>query len=219
MSKQFVINLVKMAVVFLLFVLVVLFVNTIAQYTSFDKTTGFLAFKQTVVNNSLWRLCFYLHIFSVVFCLFAGFTQFSQSFFVQYRKAHKLLGRIYVYNIVLINFPVALLLGIFSNGGILGALGFVFQDLLWLYFTVFAVVYAKQKRMTKHRNFMILSYAITTTAITFRIIKYLFYSEKTFNYELFYGLNVWAALILNLMAASIIMKISEMKIISEYEYS
>ncbi len=48
---------------------------------------------------------------------------------------------------------------------------------------------------------MILSYAVTTTAITFRIIKNLFYNEKLHDYELFYGMNVWLALIINLLIA------------------
>lgn len=206
MKKLLLMNLLKAIAAFFLFVFVILFISTITQYITSDKTVGFLAFKQAVVNNRLWMLCFYLHVFSVVFCLFAGFTQFSQGFLMQYRKVHKLIGRMYVYNIVCINFPVALVMGVFSNGGILGATGFVFQDFLWLYFTVYAVVYAKRKKMAQHRNFMILSYAITTTAITFRLIKYLFYDALSIDYTLFYGLNVWAALVLNLMAATIIIR-------------
>ena len=49
-----------------------------------------------------------------------------------------------------------------------------------------------------------LSYAVTTTAITFRIVKHLFYTEGYHDYELFYGLNVWAALLINLFIALLI---------------
>ncbi|RTZ46476.1 hypothetical protein EJ377_19935 [Chryseobacterium arthrosphaerae] len=53
---------------------------------------------------------------------------------------------------------------------------------------------------------MILSYAVTTTAITFRLIKNLFYDEKYHDYELFYGTNVWLALVINLLIAYLILR-------------
>lgn len=53
---------------------------------------------------------------------------------------------------------------------------------------------------------MILSYAITTTALTFRIIKNLFYNEEYHDYELFYGINVWLALFINLFIAYLVFR-------------
>lgn len=180
--------------------------NTISQYANFQKDVGFLKFKQAVVNNPLWIICFYIHICSIVLCLILGITQFSTKFLEEYPKWHRWLGRFYVYNIVLINFPVCLVLGFFSNGGILGISGFIVQDLLWLYFTVFAVVFIKKKNIEKHRKYMIFSYAITTTALTFRAIKNLFYDDSIFDYTLFYGITVWLALFINLGIAFIIVR-------------
>ncbi len=182
----------------------ILMLKTISQYTSLEKNTGFLAFKQQVVNNPYWMAFFYIHIFSITLCLLAGLTQFSNRFLTENRNLHKIIGKIYVYNILIINVPACFFLGLFSNGGIIGITGFLIQDVLWAYFTVAAVIFIKKGNTGRHRIYMMLSYAVTTTAITFRIVKHLFYTEGYHDYELFYGLNVWAALLINLFIALLI---------------
>lgn len=201
MAKSWGIKAAKMIAVFSVFIFSILMLKTISQYTSFDKTVGFLAFKQQVVNNPLWIPFFYIHIFSITLCLLVGLTQFSAQFLKENRSLHRIIGKAYVYNILMINVPACFVLGLFSNGGLIGITGFLIQDVLWAYFTVSAVLSIRKGYVIKHRNYMILSYAVTTTAITFRIIKNLFYNEDLHDYELFYGINVWLALFINLLIA------------------
>ena len=184
----------------------ILMLKTISQYITFENNIGFLAFKQQVVGNPYWMAFFYIHIFSIILCLLAGLTQFSTWFLAENRKLHKIIGKLYVYNILIINVPACFVLGLFSNGGIIGITGFLLQDVLWAYFTMMAVFSIKRGNIIRHKNNMIISYAITTTAITFRIVKNLFYNEEQHDYELFYGLNVWAALFINLLIAYIIIR-------------
>jgi len=184
----------------------ILMLKTISQYTGFDKNVGFLLFKQKVVSNPYWMTFFYIHIFSVTLCLLAGLTQFSNRFLSENRAHHRWIGKIYVYNILIINVPACFVLGLFSNGGVIGITGFMLQDVLWAYFTIAAVLFIKKENIAEHKKWMILSYAVTTTAITFRIIKNLFYQESRHDYELFYGLNVWASLIFNLATAYFIIR-------------
>ncbi|AZA98892.1 DUF2306 domain-containing protein [Chryseobacterium joostei] len=184
----------------------ILMLKTISQYTSLEKNVGFLAFKQNVIDNPYWMTFFYIHIFSITLCLLAGLTQFSDLFLEENKKLHRIIGKIYVYNILVINVPACFVLGLFSNGGLTGIVGFLIQDILWAYFTIKAVLFIKKGNVADHKNYMILSYAVTTTAITFRIVKNLFYNEKYHDYELFYGLNVWLALVVNLLIAYLILK-------------
>ncbi len=200
------IKIIKITALFSVMFFSILMLKTISQYTSFDKSIGFLAFKQQVVGNPYWMTFFYIHIFSITLCLLAGLTQFSHRFLTEDRNLHKIIGRIYVYNILIINVPACFVLGLFSNGGIIGITGFLLQDILWAYFTAAAVLYIKKGNVIQHRNYMVLSYAVTTTAITFRIVKNLFYNDARHDYELFYGLNVWAALLINLCVAYAILK-------------
>lgn len=201
MKKSLRIKIAEGLAVFSVFIFSILMLKTIFQYTSLDKTIGFLAFKQQVVNNPYWMAFFYIHIFSITLCLLAGLTQFSVHFLRENRSLHKIMGRAYVYNILIINVPACFVLGLFSNGGLIGIAGFLVQDILWAYFTVSAVLSVRKGSIIRHKNYMILSYAVTTTAITFRIIKNLFYNENLHDYELFYGINVWLALAINLSIA------------------
>ncbi|MCT2564169.1 DUF2306 domain-containing protein [Chryseobacterium herbae] len=184
----------------------ILMLKTISQYTGLDKNIGFLMFKQKVVDNPYWMAFFYIHIFSVTLCLLTGLTQFSNRFLTENRTLHRWIGRMYVYNILIINVPACFVLGLFSNGGIIGVTGFLLQDILWAYCTVNAVILVKKGNIASHKKYMILSYAVTTTAITFRVIKNLFYREDLYDYELFYGLNVWVSLLVNLSVALVIIK-------------
>ena len=200
--------------ILLVFFFSVLMLSTIRQYFSFQTNVGFLKFKQDVITNKYWLVFFYIHIFSVIVCLLAGLTQFSKQFLREYKSAHRLIGKIYVSTILFINFPACFILGLFSNGGYLGITGFLVQDLLWAFFTIAAIYNIKRKNIEWHKKFMMLSYSITTTAITFRIIKNLVFDEKIFSYTLFYGVNVWLSLIINLAIALLIINKNSKTIIS-----
>ena len=194
----------KLASVLAGFLFSLFFLNTIQQYFPFRKDAGFLKFKQEIVDNKLWITFFYIHIVCIIICLLAGLTQFSSYFLREYRNLHRIFGKVYVFLILFINFPACLILGIFSNGGTIGILGFITQDIIWLYFTWKALIFIKKGRLREHKNFMIYSYSITTTAITFRIIKNTFYTEDLFYYDLFYGITVWLSLSINLLVAYLI---------------
>ncbi|MGG5207863.1 DUF2306 domain-containing protein [Chryseobacterium sp. MIQD13] len=200
------IKIIRILAVIAVLIFSILMLKTISQYTGFDKNVGFLMFKQKVVSNPYWMAFFYIHIFSIILCLLAGLTQFSSRFLTENKKLHRLIGRVYVYNILIINVPACFVLGLFSNGGMLGITGFLLQDIIWAYFTLAAVLFIKKGKVSEHKKYMILSYAVTVTAITFRIIKNLFYQENLYDYELFYGLNVWASLIINLSVAYFIIR-------------
>jgi len=206
MAKSIGIKIVNAVAVLSVMIFSIVMLQTIYQYTGMEKNVGFLLFKQQVVGNPYWMAFFYIHIFSITLCLLAGLTQFSSRFLQENKKLHRIIGKIYVYNILIINVPACFVLGLFSNGGLIGITGFIVQDILWAYFTTAAVLSIKKGDITGHRNSMILSYAVTVTAITFRIIKNLFYHEALHDYELFYGMNVWLSLIINLSIAFFIIK-------------
>src|ERR1700677_1042579 len=79
-----------------------LMLRTIVGYTSFRDNVQFLVFKQTYVHNMVWKTAFYIHVFSAVIALMAGFTQFSSDFLRDNSKLHRLIGKIYVANILFI---------------------------------------------------------------------------------------------------------------------
>lgn len=181
---------------------------TILQYTSFDRTAGFLYYKQFIVNNNFWRLIFYVHVFTCFVCLAAGLTQFSGDILRNYPKVHRTLGRVYFYNIIFINFPAGFILALNANGHLPGKFAFITLDLLWLYFTVSAVVSVRQGDVDRHRRQMIRSYALTLTALTLRFVKMSMVKYSNWNYDEIYVFDAWSALLINLTVAEIIIYFS-----------
>ena len=174
---------------------------TIGQYLSFSRTVGFLFYKQYIVAEDLWRFLFYVHVFTCFVCLAAGFTQFSKEILRDHLKLHRVMGRIYFYNIVFVNFPAGLFLAIHANGDLPGKLAFVTLDLLWLWFTISAVVSVRRGEINRHRRQMTRSYAMTLTALTLRFLKMYMVRYSGWSYDEIYVFDAWMALAINLMLA------------------
>ena len=147
-------------------------VRIIFQYIPYNTDAGFLKIKQDYINIDFWRGAFFIHVYSSVFVLFAGISQFSKKFRTIRPSLHRMLGYFYVFNVLLITGPASLIMGFYANGGIGSKIAFVLLSLLWMFFTCKAVIDAKQKRFKSHQRFMIRSFALTLSAITLRAWKF-----------------------------------------------
>src|ERR1700733_5380122 len=132
-----------------------LMLRTIVGYTVFRDDVQFLVLKQAYVHNGVWKTAFYIHVFSAVVALLAGFTQFSSELLRDKPKVHRLVGKIYVANILFINFPAGLIMGVCANGGLPGKTAFLLLDTLWFYFTLKAFLCVKNRQFAEHKNYMI----------------------------------------------------------------
>lgn len=148
-----------------------LMLEIILRYVTLDTNAGFLQIKQDYIENRIWLTAFYIHVFSSLFALLAGFTQFSKSIRSQYPSVHRWVGRMYVIDILLITGPAGLLMGFYANGGITSRLAFIALSILWWYFTWQAWRAAVKRDFQKHRAFMLRSFALTLSAITLRVWK------------------------------------------------
>lgn len=143
----------------------------ILRYASFDIDAGFLQIKQDFIGNRVWLTAFYVHVFSSLFALLAGFTQFSTRIRRHAPKIHRFVGRIYVVDILLITGPAGCLMSFYANGGIYSQLAFFVLSALWWYFTYCAWRAAVEGDFAKHRAYMLRSFALTLSAITLRVWK------------------------------------------------
>ncbi|MEO6610790.1 MAG: DUF2306 domain-containing protein [Chitinophagaceae bacterium] len=141
-------------------------------YIPYNTDVGFLRIKQQYISIDHWRTAFFIHVYASMWVLFAGFTQFSKQLLKKRPRLHRLLGYIYVTDVLLITGPAGLVMGFYANGGIFSRIAFVALAVLWIFFTVTALVKARQKNFRAHRKFMIRSYALTLSALTLRAWKY-----------------------------------------------
>ncbi|MBK7561394.1 MAG: DUF2306 domain-containing protein [Chitinophagaceae bacterium] len=141
-------------------------------YIPYNTDVGFLRIKQQYIDIDHWRIAFFIHVYASLWVLFAGFTQFSKKLLRYNPRLHRTFGYIYVTNVLLITGPAGLVMGFYANGGLFSRVAFVLLALLWIFFTVMALIRAKQKDFKAHRNYMIRSYALTLSALTLRAWKY-----------------------------------------------
>jgi Predicted membrane protein (DUF2306) len=178
-----------------------LMLRIIADYTSFRDDVAFLRFKQEYLGNTVWKTAFYIHVFSSIFALLAGFTQFSDYLLKNYRKLHRFVGRTYAWDVLLINFPAGMIMAVYANGHMPTKIAFVVLDSLWFWFTYKAVIAAKQKRFTEHKEYMIRSYALTFSAITLRTWKLILSNSFQFDPITLYMIDAWMGFVPNLLFA------------------
>ncbi|MCV9385845.1 DUF2306 domain-containing protein [Reichenbachiella ulvae] len=141
-------------------------------YLAFDDHTAFLRIKQWVIDNSLWKTAFYIHVLSSMFCLIAGFTQFSNKILTRYPVWHRTMGQLYVGVILFLSGPSGLIMSIYANGGFISQLAFTSLSLLWLYFTFQGYYQIRKGNLSLHQQFIIRSYALTLSALTLRAWKW-----------------------------------------------
>jgi hypothetical protein len=167
----------------------ILMLNITLKYISFDSDSAFLQIKQTEVNGiSPYLFIFYTHVFTAIFTLFAGFTQFNASILKAKTNIHHFVGKLYVFVVLLLAAPSGLFIGLFANGGFYAKVSFVTLSILWFYFTLKGFLSIKNKHIATHKAFMLRSFALAFSSITLRLWKvilvYLFHPAPMDVYQI-----------------------------------
>jgi uncharacterized membrane protein len=169
------------------------------QYIPFHDDAAFLQIKTDYLDIRHWKVAFIIHVFSSMFVLVAGFTQFSPWFLKKKPIAHRYIGRLYVFVVLFVTGPASFIMALYANGGISSRIAFTILSVLWMLFTALAWRKVVQKKFRQHKEFMLRSYALTFSAITLRcwkwILVYLFHPRPMDVYMLV----AWLGFIPNLI--------------------
>jgi hypothetical protein len=176
----------------------------IVLYIPLKPDTGFLQLKQAYLHIDLWRIAFYLHVFTSLFALVAGFTQFSKILLATKPTLHRMLGYLYVINVLCITGPTGLIMSFYANGGMVSRIGFILLAILWISFTAIAFYKATKREFIAHRAYMIRSYALTLSAISLRGWKVIIAEFTNIGPLDRYKIIAWLGWVLNLLIAEII---------------
>src|SRR4051812_33471200 len=150
-----------------------LMLKIVWQYLPMGTDTAFLAIKQQYIDLPFYLPAFYIHVFTAIFALPAGLSQFSKKILRKYPQVHRLNGKMYVLSILLLGAPSGFMIGLYANGGILSRISFCSLAVLWIWFTALAFLKARKGEIKAHKNFMYRSFALTLSAITLRAWKYI----------------------------------------------
>jgi uncharacterized membrane protein len=159
------------------------------KYLPFHSNVAFLNIKQTEVTQVPFYLSiFFIHVFSTVFVLIAGFTQFNTFLLQNYSQIHRNIGKLYVFVVLFLAAPSGLFIGYYANGGLISKIAFILLSLFWFFFTYKGFKHIKNKNILLHKQFMLRSFALTFSAITLRLWKvilvYLFHPSPMDVYQI-----------------------------------
>lgn len=189
--------------VFIFFSAYLMFV-IIWPYTGGSLDIDFLLTKQHIIHLRHYRWAFYLHIFTSLYVLLVGMVQFSATFLKKWPWLHRKLGQAYVFIILCLSGPAALVMSFYSNGNWEARISFILLSLLWWWFTWQAYQTARAKHFKKHAAFMVRSYALTLSAITLRLLQYALSTWWFMEPTLQYTIVAWASWGINLAIAEVL---------------
>ena len=157
----------------------ILMLQITSKYLPYNSHVAFLQIKQTEVTEVPFYLTFfYIHVYTAIFSLVAGFTQFNKNLLLNNPEIHRNLGKVYILTVLVFAAPSGLFIGFYANGGLWSKISFVTLAILWFCFTLKGYIYAKNRNILLHKSFMLRSFALAFSAITLRfwkvIIVYLF---------------------------------------------
>jgi hypothetical protein len=142
-------------------------------YWPIQDDVAFLQIKQDVIDIWHWKVAFFVHVFTSMFALAAGFTQFAPAVLRRWPRVHRWVGRLYVFDVCFITGPASFIMALYANGGPTSQTAFTLLAILWITTTALAWRNALQRRWPAHRAWMIRSYALTLSALTLRAWKLL----------------------------------------------
>lgn len=174
------------------------------QYIPYSLESAFLTLKTEEIKRSYYRVSFFIHVYSSLFVLIIGFIQFSKYLRNKFPKAHRLAGKAYIIMVLLLAAPSGLIMGIHGNGGIYSQISFCIQAVLWFTFTWLAYSYIKQGNISSHRNYTILSFSLTLSAISLRLFKWIIVGIWSLPPMDTYKIVVWIGWLFNLAIALLI---------------
>lgn len=182
-----------------------LMVRITLDYVPADSNVSFLMIKQTEVTTRPGYLpIFYIHVYSSIFALMAGFI--AVFFDKNLKYLHRFSGRIYVFVSLFLSSLSGIYIGFFANGGTIAKTSFVLLGMLWFYTTYRSYREIRNKNVQRHKIWMWRSYALAVSAITLRmwkvILVYLFHPNPMDVYQII----AWLGWIPNILLVEYIIK-------------
>lgn len=176
------------------------------QYIPIDFNAAFLGIKQNEIKLPYYQLAFFAHVYTSIFTLLLGFFQFSSTIRIKYPKLHRSIGKFYIGIIVILAGPSGLVMGYHANGGVYSQISFCLLSILWIYFSLMAYKYARTKKWTLHKNFIYRSYALTLSAISLRLFKWIIVGTFALPPMDTYQIVSWLGWLVNLGIAELIIR-------------
>jgi uncharacterized membrane protein len=174
------------------------------QYIPIHLDVAFLRIKQEQIKHLYYQITFFTHVYTCIFVLIAGGFQFSTYLRTNHSLVHRSLGKFYILLILLLAGPSGLVMAYHANGGSVAQCAFALLAILWIVFTYKAYSAARQQQWSAHKYFMYRSYALTLSAISLRLFKWVIVTLFELPPMDTYVIVSWLGWVINLGIAELI---------------
>lgn len=176
--------------------------NTL-PYFSFSGDFSFIRERDFLFKNGFYHACFYIHIFAGAVCIINALIQFSRYILKKSKAIHRWSGRFYVFVVLFLGAPTGLYMAFFAKGSFWERVLFMFMAIFWFITTYYGLTTILKKNVLAHKIWMVRSYAMAMTAVTFRIYHIVFYLLDWGHLEN-YELSLWISVVGNMLFAEYI---------------
>ncbi len=181
-------------------------------YSSWEWDIDFLQTKSFIIHLNYYRYSFYAHIFSSLIVLFSGAFLFSNYILKNWSVIHRCFGKLYVVLVLFISAPSGLVMAFHANGGWVAKSSFLILTPLWWWFTYKGYQTVRQKNFKAHRVWMMRSYALTLSAISLRLLQFIFGQFFYMEADEQYILVSWTSWVFNLLIVEALIGITSTKL-------
>jgi hypothetical protein len=171
--------------------------NTL-PYFSFSKEFAFIEERSLLFQSNLYNTCFYIHIAAGALCIGAALIQFSRYILKKSKSIHRISGKIYVFVVLFLGAPTGLYMSFFAKGSFWERSLFMFMAGWWFITTLYGLSTIHKRNVVAHKIWMMRSYSMAMTAVTFRVYHILFYVLGWGHLEN-YELSLWISVIGNML--------------------
>lgn len=165
-------QLVKLLLSFILFTITLMILYRSLDYLKPNYWNSYLLDKRGYYQG-LFKVGFWAHVCTApLLCFIAIFQVVILP--LKLKKTHLVLGYTYVTLTLLLSAPGGIILSFYAFGGILSKLSFFILSVLWAYFTINALIHIKKRNIIQHKVYTIKSFILITSALTLRILMFVF---------------------------------------------
>ncbi|AYB44572.1 DUF2306 domain-containing protein [Paenibacillus lautus] len=193
-----------LACVSLVFILYALVKN----YWIDPGAAGFLSRKTGLkreLNLPVWLNVMYVHVGFACLAMASGLINFSNRIFEKSRRFHRFNGYVYLVSVLLVVLTSGYMAP-YATGGKISSMGFNALNLIWLFVTTTAFIQIKRKRIDRHRNWMIRSYAFCFTNLLIHLITSLVHHGFGMVYATSYTIGLYGSIALLIIIPEIIIR-------------
>jgi hypothetical protein len=173
--------------------------NTLPYFT-FNKDFSFIEERSFLFQSNFYNTCFYIHIAAGALCIITALIQFSRYILKKTKVIHRISGKIYVAVVLFLGAPTGLYMSFFAKGSFWERSLFMFMAIWWFITTLYGLTTIHKRNIVAHKVWMMRSYAMAMTAVTFRVYHLVFYLLGWGHLEN-YELSLWISVVGNMLFA------------------